>query len=884
MLIASLAWSNGAWGEQYYVLTNQNTSDVEIMNGGSIPSDKYYSWDGPGATLRFQYRFGSAAYGEIEVYAYTDKNHTQGETKLETIGKKKSDTWKDINLDAKYRSVRFHATPTARKWIKNVSVTRATTLSASNVSFGEVKLNKTQSETIEVTYSNGFNPQTFSATTTSPGFTVTNISDQEITAETGKVTVTFSFTPTEAKNYSGTATLELGSTTTTISLSGTGTITKANPTFTWNMPSTAYTKRTYRNFFETTNDEAGITVTSNNQAIAQYIGGNLYFPGATGNVSITISQPETTNYYAKSQTYDITVEEAINRVPFTINNATNYGIYVTEISNRSAYTNDGIRLGGNSNVIDDLISGKEAIIEFSGIPDKLSFTTSVGGLAPTGIGFYVQEMDENGTWSDNIWTSSDRDNTVNDLQLKPTTRGVRVHYNGNYWAFIKNLTVTELRYLRADKEFLDFGTNTKGNSVSTQTFTISHCNAGNNVSITCSDPNFSITPTSLTTTGGDLMGTQVITVHYLNNTTGVHNGTITISDPNGTNSPISLNVSGTTQTTYYTRAEAEAGEGGSAYVSYISSEDAAARHQTSTLLKSSNLTSEANAKNNAYWIAVPEQGYSFVEWQWPDGTQASTNASDKWEGYEYSSEDQNNPTVVKFKAIFAPKILTLQPTSSAYTVDYYKTVCLGWALKSGYSTIALPFNTTVETLTGREANDDDWVAQLSVVTYNGKDGYSLYFSKSNTIEANQPYILHLGTAVESPVFTNVNVVAAEEATKNATNGVHLTDWTMHSNYDPAFDMNGYYGVVNGEDVLKKGSTGSTLKAFHAYITGPAAAGVKAAYLDEDEADAILELLKGEATEPENIYDLQGRQLPRAGKGINIIRNADGTVRKVMMRN
>ena len=222
-------------------------------------------------------------------------------------------------------------------------------------------------------------------------------------------------------------------------------------------------------------------------------------------------------------------------------------------------------------------------------------------------------------------------------------------------------------------------------------------------------------------------------------------------------------------------------------------------------------------------------------------------------------------------------------TAPTHAAGNYKKIFFTRTLKKGYSTIALPFNTTVETLTGREANDNDWVAQLSVVTYNGKDGYSLYFSKSNAIEANQPYILHLGTAVESPVFTNVNVVAAEPATQNATKGVRVTDWTMHSNYDPAFDMNGYYGVVNGEGVLKKGSTGSTLKAFHAYITGPAAAGVKAAYLDEDEADAILELLKGEATEPENIYDLQGRQLPRAGKGINIIRNADGTVRKVMLK-
>ena len=259
-----------------------------------------------------------------------------------------------------------------------------------------------------------------------------------------------------------------------------------------------------------------------------------------------------------------------------------------------------------------------------------------------------------------------------------------------------------------------------------------------------------------------------------------------------------------------------------------------------------------------------------------EGTVTVTLTRAEDEGY-YAVSKTYNIQVIK-------PVLVLNP-SEVPVINYsdYSSVTYSGTLKSGYSTIALPFNTTVETLTGREANDDDWVAQLSVVTYNAKDGYSLYFSKSNAIEANQPYILHLGTAVKSPVFTNVNVVAAESATQNATKGTRVDDWTMHSNYSPNFDMNGYYGVVNGEGVLKKGTTGSTLKAFHAYITGPVAAGVKAAYLDEDEADGILELLNAEATEPENIYDLQGRQLPRAAKGINIIRNADGTVRKVMLK-
>ena len=248
------------------------------------------------------------------------------------------------------------------------------------------------------------------------------------------------------------------------------------------------------------------------------------------------------------------------------------------------------------------------------------------------------------------------------------------------------------------------------------------------------------------------------------------------------------------------------------------------------------------------------------------------------------AEDDGYNAINKTYTITVVKpVLVLDPTK-APVINYseYGSVTYNGTLKAGYSTLALPFDTDVETLTGRATNANDWVAQLSVVTYNAKDGYSLYFNKTNDIVANQPYILHLASEVNSPVFTNVSVVAAEEGSQSPTKGVNADQWILHANYDPTFDMDGYYGVVG--EKIKKGTTGSTLKAYHAYIVGPASAAVKAAYLDEDEADAILELLKGEETGTENIYDLQGRQLSRTGKGINIIRNADGSVRKVLTPN
>lgn len=892
MFIAALARSNGVWGQQYYLLNDGTKYTRSWLNGEGVIHSYFFTGTNTGeVTFYAQTSMTTTNNAKRIIVKETLDGNTWSEIETITIGTGNNTQYKSSKLNTAAKGVQFYVRGAYDRSVWNVQVKRATTLTASNVSFNEASIGTTNDKTITVTYSNGFNPQTFSAITSSTGFSVKSISTTNITAETGTIDVTFSFTPTSATNYSGTARLQLGSVTKDISLSGTGTINKANPAFEWNIPSTVYTGRLYTNVLQTSNSECTPTMMVEPETMVPYVhysNGNLFF-SKVGNVRITFSQDESDHFNKWSETNYFTIEEPQNHVEFTINDATKYNMFVVEESNsdRIGYDN-GIRLGTTNQIVSvSDRSDKYVIIEFSGIPDKLSFTTTVAqsGLIPSGISFYVQEIDGNGVYYSDPeqWTSTEKENTVN-KQLQPTTRKLKVCYSGNYWAHIKNLKVTELKKFDVDKTELFFGENTKGENVEEQTFAFEHCNAGTDVTITSNDANFVIYPTTLNTTGGDLMGTQVITVTYLNNTTGVHNGTITISDPNGTNSPITINVSGTTQTTYYTRAEAEAGVGGSAYVSYVSSEDAAANQHTSTSLKISELTSEDKATNNAYWIAIPEQGYTFVEWQWPNGTQASTNASDKWEGYEYNSEDQNSPTVVKFKAVFAPKILTLQPTSSTYTADYYKTVNLGWALKSGYSTIALPFNTTIQDIVGAGYDSStDWVAQLSVVAYNAQDGYSLYFEKKSEIVANQPYILHLGSAVNSPVFTNVSVVAAATASQNATKGVNLNKWTMHSNFAPDFDMEGFYGIAG--EKIKKGVQGSTLSAFRAYITGPAdpSVQVKAAYLDYDEADGLLEVLRGEAHSAESVYDLQGRQLPKAQRGLNIIRGADGVVMKVLKK-
>lgn len=231
-------------------------------------------------------------------------------------------------------------------------------------------------------------------------------------------------------------------------------------------------------------------------------------------------------------------------------------------------------------------------------------------------------------------------------------------------------------------------------------------------------------------------------------------------------------------------------------------------------------------------------------------------------------------------AVYWPDdFLALTPTETpSITEGTYRKVFFNRDFSAaGYYSLALPFSTTVAALTGRAANADDWVAQLETVTYNEEDGYTLYFNKvtDGDITANQPYILHLGATVTNPTWTNVEVEEAEETTVEAKAGYGnnigaagiFSDWSMTSNFNPEMSMSGKYGVVNGAGALKKGGSTATLKAFSAYIEGPASsAGVKvqSAFTDEWGVTTYIKGLPDEGAESEacgdELYDLSGRRI------------------------
>ncbi len=449
--------------------------------------------------------------------------------------------------------------------------------------------------------------------------------------------------------------------------------------------------------------------------------------------------------------------------------------------------------------------------------------------------------------------------------------------------YYKDVKVTRATTLSTSTATLDFGTITNRTS-ETLNAIVDYNNTTYDQQLTgiCTDGDFTVTATTMGETGEGME----IPVTFTPTSAGTHTGTVTLT-MNGKS--VTFNVTGVGQTTYYTKAVASATTGGSAYVSFTSFDAATATSDT----QNSGVTTASSGTAVAYYKAVANSRYEFKGWKssLSDETYVSTDAEFQAPAYTYDSESSSSPTTVTYYAVFEekPNAITLDPASSTYDVDTYETVTLSRTFLQGYSTIALPFSTTVEDLTGR-SSDDDWVAQLGAVTYNQHDGYTLFFEKVTTgkIAALQPYVLHLGEQLVNPSWTNITLSESQVVTITPVKGYSgYADWTMSSNFTVAMDMTGKYGFVNAQGGLMLGASGSTLNAFSAYITPPSggngAPRLRVAYVDADGTTTFIDGPNWDATsEPVAIYGIDGTRRQRMGSGLNIVRYADGTTRKVRL--
>ena len=236
------------------------------------------------------------------------------------------------------------------------------------------------------------------------------------------------------------------------------------------------------------------------------------------------------------------------------------------------------------------------------------------------------------------------------------------------------------------------------------------------------------------------------------------------------------------------------------------------------------------------------------------------------------------------KVLGASALLT-PDEAPALKYNEYAEITLSRTFTEGHSTLALPFDTNIS-----DFSDDSeaYAAQLSLVTYNNLDGYTLYFKKvaDGQMQANQPYVVCLPSTKKSFTWTDVKINSVTPLDKEEGQGERFQGWTMRANYTPELSMTDKFGIAEG--VFRKGGAKSTINAYTAYFIPPthshATQNVRArvAVMDEGgNTTYIGELKDGVLQTEEGIYGLDGVQQNQLRKGINIVRQKDGSVRKIL---
>ena len=242
---------------------------------------------------------------------------------------------------------------------------------------------------------------------------------------------------------------------------------KATPVFTWNPNNFPYYFNTsIANIVISSNTNCPLTITSSNENIAKVENGRLYIHNQSGEVTFTVTQQGNDTYYEHTESFTFTPKVKPDlTVPFQV---------TQEIYNQAMTVGDNCSWDGDDHQVklgngawDD--TRKTAILVFSGIPDKLTFTYATSyNLAVIEIGSFdnpkweVEESSDGDSWN-SIWSVKTNSTNWTDVEipLSETTQYVRFSYDGNYAGYFKNINISELvgyKYLRAaDGHYLSRG-------------------------------------------------------------------------------------------------------------------------------------------------------------------------------------------------------------------------------------------------------------------------------------------------------------------------------------------------------------------------------------------------------------------------------------------
>ena len=324
------------------------------------------------------------------------------------------------------------------------------------------------------------------------------------------------------------------------------TVSKHDVKLQWKDP--VYFNDTVYNYFTTTNTTSKIVIESQTDTDVAKLT-NEFNPTSNNSLdlitfnkeastTVTVSQVQTYYWNGYSIPHTITPIDPNNHVKFTLTQENYINVFQETFSdpwagaNGPNWSDGGVRFGhggigigeGGYNWDDKFI-----IIEFSGIPDSLSFTTTATqpwagmGGSTTGTNsslfFYVSEGKSATNWT-KTWEYTERDNNVKE-KLNPDTRFLKLCFTGNLEGWFKDVEVTELNEFRAvdqnndtqDVTHLDFGANQVFTS-KTLPFKLRYANPGYKITVESTDPHFTVDPSYIGDIGGENHGTRTINVTY----------------------------------------------------------------------------------------------------------------------------------------------------------------------------------------------------------------------------------------------------------------------------------------------------------------------------------------------------------------------------------
>ena len=209
---------------------------------------------------------------------------------------------------------------------------------------------------------------------------------------------------------------------------------------------------------------------------------------------------------------------------------------------------------------------------------------------------------------------------------------------------------------------------------------------------------------------------------------------------------------------------------------------------------------------------------------------------------------------------------TAQETSALS--DYYTTITVNRTIKDNgkWNTLVLPFNMTIpEGWEVKELTDDTHV--------DANGNINLRFATAKSIEAGKPYMVRVNEAVSQIVAKNVDVdMKAPVQNGNGINFVGV--------YTAGYIPTGAFFISNNQFNHATDSQ-NIIKGMRAYLLLPEGSEAKTVTFDISDTPTSIKTTTTAA--PVAIYDLQGNRLSRMAKGVNIIKQANGSVTKVIIK-